>query len=384
MSEKEIYIPTVREYNAPTEVKELDIINIKELGEDAKKVLPKDGYDFIEVGAGNEDTLRRNIEAWNQKGILQKVLAGTENPDTTTTILNQNLDIPVIVAPIAAHAIAHESGEAGTAKGVSEYGGSIMSTSAYASTGFDAIEEGLQGNHNWFQIYMDEDMEVNKNIIDEVKSLGASAIILTADTNVDGKRERNLRNKFVYPFRMPIVAKYFNEGAQSNAKDAVDAVSSASVYARKKLKLSAEDVEFLASYSELPVFVKGVQTPDDAMKAVDAGASGIWVSNHGGRQLDGAPSSFETLEEISKAVQGEVPIVFDSGIRRGEHIFKAISSGADIVAIGRPVLYGLANGGWKGVKSVFEYFEEDLKIVMQLAGTQTIEDIKSSELYELN
>ncbi|UJL47412.1 alpha-hydroxy-acid oxidizing protein [Virgibacillus sp. NKC19-16] len=363
-------------YSAPKDVKELDVINVFELEKLAKAVLPKDGYDFIYGGAGDEYTLRNNIEAWNKKGILQRVLADTENPDMRTTILDQELQLPVIVAPIAAHGIAHDSKEAGTAKGVSEYGGSIMSISAYSSSNFDDIENGLQGNNRWFQIYMSDDIEVNKNIIDEAKAVGASAIILTADTNVDGRRERNLRNKFVYPFGMPIVARYLEDGADDTSSD--------TVYSNKKLKLSVEDVKFLTNYSDLPIFVKGVQTPDDALKAIGAGASGIWVSNHGGRQLDGAPSSFDTLEDISNAIQGEVPIVFDSGIRRGEHIFKAIASGADLVAIGRPVLYGLANGGWKGVKSVFEYFEKDLRTVMQLAGTQTIEDIKNAQLFDYN
>lgn len=155
------------------------------------------------------------------------------------------------------------------------------------------------------------------------------------------------------------------------------------IYAQSKQKISIRDVRFLAEYSELPVFVKGVQAPEDALAAIGAGASGIWVSNHGGRQLDGAPGSFETLKEISEAVQGRVPIVFDSGIRRGEHIFKALAHGADIVAIGRPVLYGLALGGWKGVQSVFEYFQKDLERVMQLAGTQTIDDVKNARLKDL-
>lgn len=148
-------------------------------------------------------------------------------------------------------------------------------------------------------------------------------------------------------------------------------------------KIDLKDIQFIKQYSGLPVFLKGVQTPEDAMAAIAVGVDGIWVSNHGGRQLDGAPASFEVLEEIAEVVAGRVPIVFDSGIRRGEHIFKALASGADIVAIGRPVLFSLALGGWKGVKSVFEYFENDLKRVMQLAGTQTITDVKNARLKDL-
>ena len=130
----------------------------------------------------------------------------------------------------------------------------------------------------------------------------------------------------------------------------------------------------------MPVIVKGIQHPDDAEVAIAAGADAIWVSNHGGRQLDGAPAAFDVLPEIAKRVNKRVPIIFDSGIRRGQHVFKAIASGADVVAIGRPVIYGLALGGWRGVESVFEYLKTDLQRVMWLAGTQTVEEIKDVEL----
>lgn len=368
-------MPEETKYNAPTEVKELDIINTYELEKQASEVVPKGGYDYMSGGSGDEFTLRRNIEAWNSKGVLPRLLADVENPDTSTRVLEHDLKVPFIMAPIAAHGLAHESKEAGTAKGISEYGGSIMSISAYSGAKFEEIEEGLQGDSRWFQIYMSKDDEMNKNIIDEAKADGATAIILTADSTLSGNRDRDDRNKFVYPFGMPIVSRYLKGGAKN--------MSLNNIYAQSKQKISIDDVKFLSEYSGLPVFVKGLQTPEDALAAIGAGADGIWVSNHGGRQLDGAPGSFETLQEISTAVQGRVPIVFDSGIRRGEHIFKALASGADIVALGRPMLYGLALGGWKGVKSVLEYFEKDLIRVMQLAGTQTIEDVKNARLYNM-
>lgn len=364
------------EYNAPKEVKELDIINTYELEEQAEAVVPKGGYGYISGGSGDEFTLRRNIEAWNKQGILPRLLADVEFPDTSTSIIGHDLRVPFIVAPIAAHGLAHESKEAGTAKGIAEFGGTIMSISAYSGAKFEEIESGLQGNARWFQIYMSKDDELNKNIIDEAKADGATAIILTADATVSGNRDTDDRNKFVYPFGMPIVSRYLKGDAKN--------MSLNNIYSQSKQKISPRDVRFLSEYSGLPVFVKGVQSPENALAAIGAGAAGIWVSNHGGRQLDGAPGSFEVLKDIADAVQGRVPIVFDSGIRRGEHIFKALAHGADIVAIGRPVLYGLALGGWKGVKSVLGYFESDLKRVMQLAGTQTIEDVKKAELKDLN
>jgi lactate oxidase len=360
-------------YKAPSEVKQLNIVSTYELEKLAKEVIPKAGYDYISGGSGDEYTLRQNVESFNHKGILPRVLADVEHPEVGTSILGHQIKAPFIMAPIAAHGLAHETKEAGTARGVSEFG-TIMSISAYSGAKFEEIEEGLNGSPRWFQLYMSKDDELNKAIIDEAKADGATAIILTADATLSGNREKDLRNQFVYPFGMPIVSRYLTGSGEK--------MSLNNIYAQSKQKISPRDVEFLAEHSDLPVIVKGIQTPEDAMVAIGVGAAGIWVSNHGGRQLDGAPGSFDTLEEIAKAVAGRVPIIFDSGVRRGEHIFKALASGADIVAIGRPALYGLALGGWKGVLSVFKYFEEDLKRVMQLAGTQKVEDIKKARLFE--
>ena len=360
-------------YAAPTVIQDIEVINTYELEDRAREVMPKGGFGYISGGAGDEYTLRQNTKAWDAKGILPRVLADVEFPDTSTKIFEHDIKVPFIMAPIAAHGLEHETKEAGTAKGVSEFG-TIMSISAYSGAKFEEIEAGLNGSPRWFQIYMSKDEDFNKNIIDEAKADGATAIILTADATLSGNRETDVRNKFVYPFGMPIVSRYLTGSGEN--------MSLNNIYAQSKQKIAPEDVKFLKEYSGLPVFVKGIQSPDDALLAIGAGADGVWVSNHGGRQLDGAPGSFETLEMISKAVAGRVPIVFDSGVRRGEHIFKALASGADIIALGRPVLYGLALGGWKGVRSVLEYFENDLKRVMQLAGTQTIEDVKNTTLFD--
>ncbi|MCZ0717506.1 alpha-hydroxy-acid oxidizing protein [Aerococcus kribbianus] len=364
------------EYNASKELRELEIYNTIELEDLAKDYMPKGGFDYLAGASGEEFTRKRNVEAFKSKGILPRVLADVEFPETNTKIFEHDLKVPFVMAPIAAHGLAHDSKEAGTAKGISEFGGTIMSISAYSGATFAEIEEGLNGNPRWFQIYMSKDDQLNKNILDEAKADGATAIILTADATVSGNRDRDNKNQFVYPFGMPIVSRYLT-GSGKN-------MSLNNIYAQSKQKIEPKDVTFIKEYSGLPVFVKGVQTPEDATIAIGAGADGIWVSNHGGRQLDEAPASFEVLEEIAEAVAGQVPIVFDSGVRRGEHIFKALAAGADIVALGRPVLFGLALGGWKGVKSVLEYFESDLKRVMQLAGTQTIEDIKNSRLKDLS
>ncbi len=363
------------DYNAPKNVNELEIVNTYDLRDQAVEVIPHGGYHYITGGAGDEFTLNRNDSAFQQKGIVPRVAQDVEFPETNTKIFEHELKVPFIMAPIAAHGLAHDTKEAGTARGIHEFGGTIMSISAYSGATFEEIQEGLQDTPRWFQIYMSKDETFNKNILDEAKADGATAIILTADSTVSGNRDRDDKNKFVYPFGMPIVSRYLTGDGKN--------MSLNNIYAQSKQKINLDDIRFIKEYTGLPVFLKGVQSPDDALVAIGAGADGIWVSNHGGRQLDGAPGSFEVLESIAQAVNKRVPIVFDSGIRRGEHMFKALASGADIVAIGRPVLWGLGLGGWKGVQSVFEYFEKDLKRVMQLAGTQTIEDVKNAKLIDL-
>lgn len=146
--------------------------------------------------------------------------------------------------------------------------------------------------------------------------------------------------------------------------------------------MTPEDIKKIKDLTNLPVIVKGIQSPEDAEVAISAGADGIWVSNHGGRQLDGGPASFEVLPKVAEVVNKRVPVIFDSGVRRGEHVFKALASGADLVAIGRPVIYGLNLGGAQGVTSVFDHLNKELSITMQLAGTRTVNEIKNTKLLD--
>ncbi|MEL5941110.1 alpha-hydroxy-acid oxidizing protein, partial [Tetragenococcus halophilus] len=168
-------------YDAPSNVNEVEVINTYELEEKAKEMVPKGGFDYMSGASGDEFTLQQNTKVWDKKGILPRVLADVEFPETSTSIFGQELKVPFVMSPIAAHGLAHQTKEAGTARGIAEFGGSIMSISAYSGASFSEIEEGLKDNKRWFQIYMSKDDEMNKNIIDEAKADGASAIILTAD-----------------------------------------------------------------------------------------------------------------------------------------------------------------------------------------------------------
>lgn len=360
----------VNGYNASNRETDIVIYDMDDLEKDAENIIPAGGFDYIRGGAETETTMNRNISAFDSVDIYPRVLTGVVMPDIRTKILGTDISVPVIVAPAAAHGLAHVSAEAGSARGAA-VAGTIMSVSTYASSSLDEVAAAGKGAPQWFQLYLTKDADANKKLIRHAQDLGYKAIILTVDAPVGGNRIADARNDFKFPLPLPNVPK------QSGA---TRGQGIGKIFAAAKNELTPYDIMWVKSVTDLPVIVKGIQHPDDAEIAILAGADAIWVSNHGGRQLDGAPAAFEVLPEIAARVNKRVPIIFDSGVRRGQHIFKAIASGADVVAIGRPVIYGLALGGWRGVVSVLDYLKNDLRRVMTLAGVQNVNEIKNIEL----
>lgn len=356
-------------FHTSTAEKPLKIIDIDTLKREAKKLIPRGAFGYIRGGAGDERTMRRNTKAFDRKMIVPRVLADLEKPELQTTIFDTGIRLPVIMAPVAAHGLANEEAEPGTARGVAA-AGSILTISSYSGKSIEEIAAAAPGAPQWFQLYMSKDDGVNRHLLDRAKAAGVKAIVLTADATVGGNREADLRNRFAFPLPLANLA----------GDDQGKGRSIAQIYAQALQKIAPDDIGKIAAYTGLPVIVKGIQSPEDAMLAIGAGASGIYVSNHGGRQLDGGPASFEVLRPVAEAVDKRVPVIFDSGIRRGQHVFKALADGADVVAIGRPAIYGLAVGGWEGVVSVFDFFYRELAMVMQLAGTKTVGDIKNAHL----
>ena len=358
------------EYQASNRDTEIVIYDMDDLEDRAGEIIPRGGFDYIRGGAETENTLRRNITAFDSVDIYPRVLTGIDSPSTRTSILGIDISMPVIVAPAAAHGLAHNAAEAGTAHGAAA-AGTIMSVSTYASSTLAEIAAAGRGAPQWFQLYLSKDEKANQQLIRLAEELGSRAVILTVDAPIGGNRVRDARNNFKFPLSMPNVPK--KSGATKGQ-------GISTIFAAAKNDLVPYDIMWVKSATDLPVIVKGILHPDDAELVILAGADAIWVSNHGGRQLDGAPAAFDVLPEIARRVNKRVPIIFDSGVRRGQHIFKAIASGADVVAVGRPVIYGLALGGWRGVVSVLDYLKQDLRRVMILAGTQTVQDIKQIKL----
>lgn len=354
------------EYRASARDKKITIYDIGDLESMVAQIIPQGGFDYIRGGAETENTMRRNESAFDAVDIYPRVMMGVDNPDTRTSIFGVDISMPIIAAPAAAHGLAHVTAEAGSARGVAA-AGTIMSVSTYASSTLAKIAEAGNGAPQWFQLYLSKDEDATRALVKSAEDLGYSAIILTVDAPIGGNRVRDARNDFKFPLDLPNVPRSGGQGIGT-------------IFAAAKNNLTPYDVMWVKSMTDLPVIVKGIQHPDDADIAIGAGADAIWVSNHGGRQLDGAPAAFEVLSEIAVRVNKRVPIIFDGGIRRGQHVFKAVASGADVVAIGRPVIYGLALGGWRGVESVFEYLKADLQRVMWLAGAQTVAEIQDIEL----
>lgn len=351
-------------YQAGSGQKKLDIINIYDLEEEARKLIPKPQFGYISSGSGDEWTLRENVRAFDDFTIQPRYLAGVTEPDTSTELLGSKVKVPIFVPPMAAHGLAHQRGELDTAKGAAD-AGALFTAQTLANYSLADIGKASSGP-KWFQLYFTKDMGINRELIARAKAIGCTAIVFTVDLEWAGNREADKRNGFVFPASLPF----------PNIPGAPAGATLAELFTIFKRDLNFKDLEFIARESGLPVVVKGVQTADNAIACLEHGAGAIQVSNHGGRQLDTVPAAITSLPEVVKAVNGKVPVYLDGGVRRGVHVFKALALGADAVAIGRPVLYGLALGGAAGVTSVINTLNTELRLAMKLAGCATIKDIQ--------
>jgi isopentenyl diphosphate isomerase/L-lactate dehydrogenase-like FMN-dependent dehydrogenase len=354
------------QYQGGTDVKRLRIINTAELEIEAEKILPAGGYGYIFGGSGAEYTKRENLRAMEAVGIEPRFLAGVLKPDLSTTVLGHKLPFPIIVPPMGSHGLAHVSKEIGTAQGVAATG-TLMILSMQSNLPLEEVAAANPGP-KWMQLYFPADRGYAREVIMRAKAAGYSAIVPTIDSTSAYPRDNNIRNNFRIPLSL---------GKGNAPVNEPDPVKGAAIMNRRKIDLNFDDLVWIKEQTGLAVIPKGVMSPLTAKQAIERGLDAVYVSNHGGRALDGVPAAITQLPRITDAVQGRVPIIFDSGIRRGQDVFRALALGADVVATGRPIMYGLALGGHLGVQSVLEYLRDDLYIVMQLAGTPTVAAITS-------
>ena len=343
--------------------------NLEDLEDEARQHLDQASYDFVAGGAGAEQTLRANREAFEKITIMPRVLGGIKEADTSINLLGQRLSMPIYVTPMANHGVVHPLAEVGSAQGAKKAGTLFVAPTGSNKT-MEDVATAIKDSPRWFQLYFNKDPEVNEQLLQRAEKTGYSAIVLTVDLPVLGTRDRNVRNSFM-------LSKDLNRSNVSSERYVAATRSLQSLTAGIKDDLSWEDYEWTRKHTPLPVLIKGILSTDDAEEAAKRKVPAIIVSNHGGRQLDTGFGAIEALRPIVERVRGKTRVLFDSGIRRGTDVFKAMALGAEAVGLGRPVLWGLALNGADGVAAVLEHLRVELANVMRLAGTARLADVTS-------
>ncbi|KAK4744729.1 hypothetical protein SAY87_011041 [Trapa incisa] len=349
----------------------MEITNVMEYQEMAKQKLPKMIYDYYASGAEDQWTLKENRDAFSRILFRPRVLIDVSGIDMTTTVLGFKISMPIMIAPSAMQKMAHPDGEYATARAASA-AGTIMTLSSFATSSVEEVASTGPGIR-FFQLYVFKDRNVVAQLVKRAERAGFKAIVLTVDTPRLGRREADIKNRFTLPPHLTL--KNF-EGLDLGKLDKTDDSGLASYVAGQVDRtLSWKDVKWLQTITSLPILVKGVMTAEDARLAIQAGAAGIIVSNHGARQLDYVPATIMALEEVVKAVQGRLPVFLDGGVRRGTDVFKALALGASGILIGRPVLFSLAAEGEAGVKKVLQMLRDELELTMALCGCRSLKEI---------
>ena len=356
-------------------------VNLQDYEPLAREKLPAPIFDFIAGGAEDQITLHNNRRAFERLQLRPRVLVDVSQIDTSTNVLGERIEFPVIVAPVALQKLAHPRGELATTRAAAA-AGTIVALSTVSSTSLEDVAQASDGP-KWFQLYCYKDREVAKRLVLRAQAAGYRAICLTVDVPRLGNRERDFRNQVQFPPDV-IPINLAQEAAlgtiPATAGASLEAAYAASVqHPSMTWEIAADltwaDVDWLRSLSDLPLIIKGILTPEDALLAADHGAAAIVVSNHGGRQLDGVPATIEALPEIAEALNGRLEILLDGGIRRGTDVLKALALGARAVLIGRPYIYALAANGERGVTRALRILRTELELAMALTGCPTVQAI---------
>ncbi len=349
-------------------------ISLADYERDAATHLEPMVHGYYAGGADDEETLRENRAAFGRIRLLPRVLRPVAERSTATSLLGAPVDTPLMVAPMAFQRLAHPEGELATARGAGA-SGALMVTSTLATTSLEEIA-GVATGPLWFQLYVYRDREVTRRLVERAAEAGYRALVLTVDTPILGNREREIRSGFRIPEHLSL-GNLEEEGHER--LPGRQGASGLALYAHRLLdpELTWKDVEWLRSISGLPVVVKGVVHPEDARLAVEAGAAGIVVSNHGGRQLDGAIATLDALPGVAAAALPHgVEVYVDGGVRRGVDVLRAMALGAHAVLVGRPVLWGLSLEGADGVAAILGTLTRELSRAMALCGVTTLEQLR--------
>ncbi|MDZ4765423.1 MAG: alpha-hydroxy acid oxidase [Chloroflexota bacterium] len=320
--------------------------------------------DYYNGGADDEVTVRENVTAYNQIFLRPRVLVDVSQRDLSVTVLGQTRPHPILIAPTALAGMAHPDAERGIARAAAATG-TIFTLSTWANTAMEDIAPLIETW--WFQLYPYKDRAITQRLIERAERAGCAALVITVDTPVAGKRLRDIGNQFAIPpaLKLANLTEFDLDAVHDQANASAMAAYAA---AQRDSSLSWRDIDWLRSITTLPIVVKGILHPADAKLAVEHGAAGIIVSNHGGRQLDTALPTIRALPAIADAVGGQIDVLIDGGIRRGTDVLKALARGANAVLIGRPMLWGLAVDGEHGARQVIDILRDEFDRALALVG----------------
>jgi 4-hydroxymandelate oxidase len=341
----------------------------------ARSCLSAMAWEYISGGAGDEVTLRWNRESYDRLRLRPRILTDVSKLDTRVTLFGRELQFPILLAPTAYHRMIHPEGELATVKGAGA-AGAVMIVSTMATTSVEEIAAAAK-QPLWFQLYVQPDRAFTRDLVQRAEAAGCQALVVTVDTPVVGLRNREMRIRFTLP---PGIDRPNLKGLKTSSTSHLPPENE--IYsAVLDPKLTWKDIDWLRSFSRVPVLLKGVLNPEDADRAVQAGVAGIIVSNHGSRNLDTLPATIDALPEVVAKVNRRVPVLVDGGIRRGTDVLKALALGANAVLIGRPYLFGLATGGADGVARVVSILRREFEMAMALTGRTSIASIDSTVLW---
>jgi isopentenyl diphosphate isomerase/L-lactate dehydrogenase-like FMN-dependent dehydrogenase len=347
-------------------------INIADYEKAAAGLLEPGPLGYFAGGAGDERTLRDNVEAFRRWQLRPRTLVDISEASARTTVLGTEVSMPMLVAPVAIQRLAHPEGEVAMARAAAAVD-TIMCLSSFSTTSPPEVAAAAPDAPRWLQLYCFRDAGVTRALIDQAVEFGYRAIAVTVDAPRPGRRERDLRSGFVVPEEITVPA----------LADAVGQTRPMTIFEAFGLldpTLTWRELEAIATESPLPVLVKGVLTEEDARLAIDHGAAGVVVSNHGGRQLDGVAASLDALPEVVEAIGDRGEVLVDGGIRRGTDVVIALALGASAVLVGRPALWGLAVDGEAGATHALELLRAELELALALCGCPTPADVTAAHV----
>jgi lactate 2-monooxygenase len=348
----------------------------------ARELLEQGPFDYVAGGAGSEATVRANREAFERRRLRPRMLTGNAERDLSVEVLGLASPAPFLLGPVGVLSIVHPEAELGVARASRVTGVPLVLSSA-ASTSLEDVAVELDGQPAWFQLYWWADRELAGSLVDRAAAAGYGAIVVTLDTLTLGWRDRDLRNGYLPFLQGQGLAQFFadplfRERLDAAPEEDLQTASLMALAAFPNLGLTWGDLAWLRERTTLPILVKGILTAEDARLALEHGVDAIVVSNHGGRQVDGAVASLDALVEVREEVGPEATVLMDSGIRRGSDVLKALALGADAVLLGRLYAYGLAVGGAAGVEAVIRRLAAEVDLTLALAGGRSVRELDPS------